>query len=217
MTQIGVFDYGVGNLRSVANALAHLGFDARVSSDPEELARCDRYILPGVGAFPYGMAALRDRGLDRLVLQLVANSRPLLGICLGMQMLGESSVEFCSTTGLDLVDGIVERLSPPAGSDVSRSWRLPNVGWAPVRPTGRSTGFAARLVERIPETASFYFVHSYALPSGVSTTVATSRYAGTEFAAVVGRGTIVGTQFHPEKSGPAGLSFLNDFCQLSPE
>lgn len=215
MTRIAVFDYGVGNLRSVANALAHIGCEPVVSDDPVELGMCDRAILPGVGAFAYGMAALQARGLDAAVLDFASRKKPLLGICLGMQMLGVSSTEFGFTPGLALVEGRVDRLEAPVGAP--GPWRLPNVGWLPLRATGRAQGFGARLLSEIGAGETFYFVHSFALPADASTTAANAWYAGTEFASVVVRDNIVGTQFHPEKSGPAGLKFLRNFCVMDPE
>lgn len=212
MVKIGVFDYGIGNLRSVANALSELGIPAVVSADPDVLASCQRYVLPGVGAFPFGMDALKDRGLDRLVLRCADERRPMLGICLGMQMLGEYSDEFCRTAGLGLVEGGAAHLRPSA--DAAESVRLPHVGWVGVKPTGRAQGLAQRILARTDPAARFYFVHSYALPPDVSTTVSTACYGAVEFAAIVARGNIIGTQFHPEKSGPSGLKFLGDFCQL---
>lgn len=215
MTQrIGIFDYGVGNLRSVANAIAHIGAEPVVSSDPAVLSGCDRAILPGVGAFAHGMAALQERALIEAVGHFSRAGKPLLGICLGMQMLGESSSEFGHTPGLGLIEGRAERLAPPDGALAAERWRLPNVGWLPVRLTGTGGGLAERLVARIARTDRFYFVHSYALPALASTTLATSCYCGAVFAAIVARDSIVGTQFHPEKSGPAGLAFLKHFCEL---
>lgn len=214
MKQIGVFDYGIGNLRSVANALSEIGMIPVVTSDPAVLEACDRCILPGVGAFPFGMAALRARGLDLVVRKFAETGRPLLGICLGMQLLCEASTEFELTLGLGIVNGTADRLRSVDASADGPGIRLPHVGWIDIRPTGRATGFAARLLARLPSNAPMYFVHSYGLPVDASTTIAGACYSGSEFAAVVAQGTIVGTQFHPEKSGAVGLGFLDDFCRI---
>lgn len=204
MKRIGVIDYGVGNLRSVVNALRFVGSEPVVSEEPATLMSCDGIILPGVGAFGYGMQALRVRGLDRVVSEAARVETPLLGICLGMQLLLEGSSEFGEHDGLGIIPGRVASFD-------SKALRLPNVGWLPIVPAARLDGLAGTLLEGVGETSSFYFVHSYHAKADNPMTIATSEYEGHPFAAVVGKGSAVGMQFHPEKSGPAGLALLKRF------
>lgn len=205
--RVGVIDYGVGNLRSVANALIEIGADPCISADPAKLAACPRLILPGVGAFGEGMRALQATGLDRLVHDAAADGTPLLGICLGMQMLVESSTEFGQWDGLSILPGQVAKLDDPLAENKQR---LPNVGWLPVHRIASSAP-AGRLFDGIDVAARFYFIHSFAVAGDSPATIATARYGRHDFAAVVARGNVIGTQFHPEKSGPAGLRLLRNF------
>lgn len=205
--RIGVIDYGVGNLRSVANALIEIGAEPCISSDAAELAACTRLILPGVGAFGEGMRALRATGLDRLVRDAAAGGTPLLGICLGMQMLVESSTEFGQWDGLAILPGQVEKLDDPQAQGTQR---LPNVGWLPVRrPAGPAS--LDHLFDGIAADARFYFIHSFAVAGDSASAVATASYGNSEFAAIIAGQGVIGTQFHPEKSGPAGLRLLRNF------
>lgn len=209
MKRIGVIDYGIGNLRSVANALRFVGAEPVVSDDAATLAGCDRIIFPGVGAFGYGMQALKARGLDKVVLDAAASDKPLLGICVGMQLLLDSSSEFGEHEGLGIVPGRVDRFEMTSGDD--QPLRLPNVGWLPLTLKDGLDGLAKILFEGVEEDSKFYFVHSYHAGAGNPLAVATAEYAGRAFAAVVGKGSVVGTQFHPEKSGPEGLELLKRF------
>lgn len=206
MIRVGVIDYGVGNLRSVSNAVSHLGAEPVVSSQAAELSQCDRLILPGVGAFAHGMQALRERGLDAEIVRWAGAGKPLLGICLGMQLLLESSSEFGHAPGLGIVPGHIDALDrlPQA----AQALRLPHVSWAPVRPVSPA---ADPLLRGLSPEATFYFVHSYALSADNPHCLAESDYLGVRFAAVVGSGSVFGVQFHPEKSGPAGLQLLQNF------
>lgn len=210
MSRVGILDYGVGNLRSVRNALQHVGATSVISDDPDILRSCDRLVFPGVGAFAFGISALQARGLDRLIVEASEERKPVLGICLGMQLLFESSSEFGSHHGLGIFPGHIGVFSDH-GSDNKRL-RLPNVGWLPVHPSRDAAEGAPYLMEGIPEFSRFYFVHSYHATADVSGLVATSEYAGLPFAAIVARGSVIGTQFHPEKSGPAGLQMLRNFA-----
>ena len=203
MTRIGVIDYGMGNRRSVEKALAHVGTDPALTSDPEELRRCDGLVLPGVGAFPRGMANLRELGLDAFIHAQVARSVPLLGICLGMQLLFDASEELGGASGLGLLPGRVTRLD--AGGR-----RIPHIGWNEVRFERRSS-----LTEELPGSGCpFYHVHSFAArPSDPDTILATTEY-GERFATIVGRASVLGVQFHPEKSSRDGLRLLHSFARL---
>ncbi len=209
MTRVGVIDYGVGNLRSVANALKHVGAEPVVSDDAQTLMACERIILPGVGAFAYGKKALFARGLHQVVMDAVAAEKPLLGICVGMQLMFERSDEFGKHEGLGIFPGEIERFETSAAD--GRPLRLPNVNWLPVSPARDAEGLAARLLEDVTGQSRFYFVHSYRAGSSNPCTVATSHYGGQRFAAAIGTGSIFATQFHPEKSGPDGLNMLKKF------
>lgn len=204
MNRVGVMDYGVGNLRSVANALRYVGSDPVVSDHSETLLACDRIIFPGVGAFAYGREALYARGLHQVVLKAFAAGTPLLGICVGMQLLFDRSFEFGDHEGLGLIPGTVRKFN----ADL----RLPNVNWLPIQPVGRADDPAAKLLEDVTPRSRFYFVHSYYAESNNPHTVATSHFGGQPFAAAVSKGSIVATQFHPEKSGPDGLNILRKFA-----
>ncbi len=198
-TCIGVCDYGVGNLRSVERALVAGGARALVSCDAAELSVCDGIVLPGVGAFSVAAAALRERDLESAVLELAAAGRPVLGICLGFQLLFTESDEGGGGTGLSLIPGVVRRLA-------THRAKVPHMGWNQlhiVRPSA--------LLEGVAEAENMYFVHSYtATPDDRADVVATTEHGG-EIVAAVERGNIAGTQFHPEKSGPAGLRLYANF------
>lgn len=206
---VGIVDYGIGNVRSVVNAVAHVGAEPILSADVAELEACDRLILPGVGAFPRGMQALEERGLAPFVRRYVADDRPCLGICLGMQMLMLDSTEFGRTAGLGLLDGGVESLKDLRADGAIR--RLPNVGWLGLEPAPAVESLGARLLQGLEPEDRFYFVHSYAVGADAPSAAAIADYEGARFAAIVSRGNLAGTQFHPEKSGEAGLRMLNNF------
>jgi imidazole glycerol-phosphate synthase subunit HisH len=201
MTQVGIIDYGVGNLRSVEKAFAATGCTAVVSSDEKILRRAERLVLPGVGAFGACMKALTERGLDELVRERVAKGTPLLGVCVGMQMLFEESDEFGRKPGLRLLPGRVRRFT---GDLV-----VPQVGWNQI-----SQRSAHRLFAGIADQAFFYFVHSYYCESDDRAIVIGETEYGTMYASVVARGNVCGVQFHPEKSQTAGLRLLSNFAQV---
>jgi glutamine amidotransferase len=197
---VGVIDYGMGNRRSVQKALEHVGARADISSYPGTLERCDGLVLPGVGAFPAGMRQLRSRGLDELIRARVAEGVPLLGICLGMQLLFEHSEEGEPTAGLGLLPGPVTTLN-------ARGLRLPHIGWNEVR-FERASPLLAGLP---PEGCPFYHVHSLvARPAEPEHVIATAEY-GERFATLVQSANVFGAQFHPEKSSRHGLEMLRAF------
>jgi len=198
---IVVLDYGVGNLQSVINGFAAAGFDAAVSSDPGVVAGASGLVLPGVGAFGKAMEALNKSGLGQALLEQVARGVPLLGICLGLQLLFESSEEMGSHAGFSLLPGAVV---------LFRNMRkVPQVGWNSV-----SVRSSHPLLEGVSSGEHFYFVHSYyAEPVQQQAVLATAEY-GVEFPAVVGRDNVFGLQFHPEKSGRPGLRVLANFGRL---
>jgi glutamine amidotransferase len=201
----GVIDYGTGNVRSVCNAVEAVGGRPILSSDPDQLLRCDRLILPGVGAFAHGMAELRSRGLDAVLKSAVSDGMPMLGICLGMQMLAKSSLEFGESAGLGIAQGVVSLIQ---STDPARIPRLPHVAWKTIE--WKNEG-GAWLFEGVDPDARFYFIHSYAVPATSPDVAAVAEIDGIEFAAVLAVNNVIGTQFHPEKSGPEGLKILRNF------
>ena len=211
MTRVGVIDYGVGNLRSVSNALSSIGADPIVSDHPKTLLGCSRIIFPGVGAFGFGMQALKQKGLDEVVLEAANSEIPLLGICVGMQLLFESSTELGYYDGLGIMKGHVDCLNE--SFDEERPVRLPNVGWSSLNVQDNLDGLGAKVVKGLPASSRYYFIHSYHAAADNQNTIATSCYDGRSFAAIVSKGSVIGTQFHPEKSGPSGLAMLKNFVR----
>jgi imidazole glycerol-phosphate synthase subunit HisH len=200
VSRIGVIDYGMGNRRSVEKALEHVGATVLLTSDRRELEACDGLVLPGVGAFPKAMRNLRELGLAELIQSRVDAGTPLLGICLGMQLLFERSDELAPTRGLGVIPGDVTRLD--AGD-----LRVPHIGWNEVRFQRASS-----LTAGLPQSGCpFYHVHSFAArPSDPETVIGTTEY-GERFATIVGAGSVFGVQFHPEKSSRHGLRMLRCF------
>lgn len=200
MGYIAIVDYGAGNLMSVTNALNFLGYDNKITSEIDEIKLADRIILPGVGAFPAAMENLSNKGfLDLLREQ--TEKKPLLGICLGMQMLFERSFEISECEGLGLIPGEVRR--------IETSYKLPHIGWNSLEFVNQSP-----LLEGVPEGSYVYFVHSFcAVTKNESDLIATANY-GQHVAGLVSRGNAYGSQFHPEKSGDVGLRILKNFCEV---
>ena len=199
---IAIVDYGAGNLRSVELALARLGVHTRVTADPDMLALADGLILPGVGAFSDAMAALGRSGTIPAVLEAVGAGRPLLGICLGMQLLLDGSEEGPGVPGLGLIPGEVRRL-PGCGL------KIPQMGWNSLTPAKPSP-----LFKGLPEEPYVYFVHSYACKAADPADVLAVTDYGVPFHAAVQRGRILGFQFHPEKSGDVGQKLLANFVEM---
>jgi glutamine amidotransferase len=202
---IAVIDYGLGNVTSVAGAVEKLGFDAIITDKQSELTLAEKLILPGVGAFGDGMANLHKHGLADVLTELVMEKKkPVLGICLGFQLLAEESDEFGSHKGLGWVKGRVRRLAP-----ADPALRVPHVGWNDLEQTQESL-----LYRDVPRDSLFYYVHSFALPSDLAYTVGTCSH-GETFSAALQSGNIYGTQFHPEKSQQAGLTLLGNFLKYA--
>jgi len=195
VSRVGIIDYGVGNLRSVEKAFAAVGCDAVVSADENILHTVERLVLPGVGAFGACMKALTERGFDQLVTERAAQGTPLLGVCVGMQMLFEESEEFGTTRGLGLLQGSVSRFSDELV--------VPQVGWNQIRQR-----HAHPLFQGVADGAFFYFVHSYYCEPADSDVVLGETDYGVAYASVVAHENISGVQFHPEKSQAAGLRLL---------
>ena len=201
MTKIAILDYGMGNLRSAEKALERVGAEVDRATEPGQASDADGLVLPGVGAFPEAMRRLRERGFDSLVREWAEAGRPLLGICLGMQLLFSSSEENEGAQGLGLIEGPVTPLDAPG-------LKVPHMGWEPVR-WERPAPFRSALTGA-GETP-FYFVHSFAArPADPEVVIGTACW-GERFAAVVSRGAVAGAQFHPEKSSAAGLDLLAGF------
>jgi glutamine amidotransferase len=196
---LAIIDYGVGNLRSVEKAFAAMDCEAIISGDESVLRKAERLVLPGVGAFGACMKALKERGFDRLVKERASEGTPLLGVCVGMQLLFDESVEFGSTRGLGLLRGSVRRFS---GDLV-----VPHVGWNRIQQKR-----SHQLFEGVEEGSFCYFVHSfYCEPSDQRVVVGETEY-GVRYASVVADGNVCGVQFHPEKSQAVGLRMLRNFA-----
>lgn len=197
--RIAIVDHGMGNRRSVEKALEHVGARAEITREHARLREADGLILPGVGAFPRAMANMRELGLDEILRELAAAGTPLLGICLGMQLLFEHSEEG-AVDCLGLLPGIVTRMPPAPGL------RIPHMGWNQLEVRRPSA-----LLDGIADGAHAYFVHSFAAPVGADCVAASAH--GTPFAAVVERGRVAGAQFHPERSAAAGARILENFLR----
>ena len=207
---IHVVDYGIGNLFSVARAIEKVGGMARLTADPEEIAGADRLLLPGVGAFRDGMAGLRRAGVVDGIIAFAASGRPLLGICLGMQMLATESSEYGVHAGLGIIPGRVEAI-PSANSEGGGRRKVPFIGWADLEPAN-SVGFARTILDDVTPDNSVYLVHSFQfLPDEPADLLATYRYEGLSITAAVARDNIIGCQFHPEKSARVGLRLIERF------
>jgi imidazole glycerol-phosphate synthase subunit HisH len=198
-TRICILDYGMGNLRSVEKALEHVGVVATIANDAEAVRAADGLILPGVGAFPKAMTRVRELGLDELVAERRAEGVPILGICLGLQLLFDSTTELGGATGLGLLPGKVDGLD-------ADGLKVPHIGWSPVRWEKDS-----RLSEGIESETPFYFVHSFAPRPEQGDLLGSAAY-GARFACAAERDNVFGVQFHPEKSSAAGLRLLSNFA-----
>lgn len=199
---IGIIDYGMGNLRSVQKALELLGYETVISDEYHELSQCESLILPGVGAFPDAMANLKKASLDNIVKEYAESGRPVLGICLGMQLLFDVGYEVSECEGLGLIHGSVLKLL----EDV----KVPHMGWNSLSIRGNCP-----LLKGVQEESYVYFVHSfYAAVKNDEDLNAWTQYGG-RVPAVVSRGSVYGVQFHPEKSGSVGLKILKNFGELS--
>ena len=208
--EIIVIDYGVGNLLSVQRGLEKCGAKVNLTSDPQKILEANRVVLPGVGAFSNAMKTLKNLGLTETLIELAKLKTPLLGICLGMQLLFEESEEFGITEGLGLIPGRV--ISVPNQTISGEKQKIPHIGWSslysPIMKDWSNT-----LLQNNKAGDCAYFVHSFmATPSDSNNLIAECNYGGTKIAAVVGKDQITGCQFHPEKSGEVGLEILRNFC-----
>lgn len=198
-----IIDYGVGNLFSLRSSFAAIGEDAVVTADPEEIRSADRVILPGVGAFEDAARKLRESGLDEVVRSEAAKGKPLLGICLGMQMLFERSYEYGEHPGLGLLKGVIR----PMAGRIPEDLKIPQMGWNALNIKKESP-----LLKYTREGDYVYFVHSFSAVECEESLLATVEY-GEEITACVGKDNVFGCQFHPEKSSNTGLRILRAFCE----
>ncbi|MFA5374268.1 MAG: imidazole glycerol phosphate synthase subunit HisH [Dehalococcoidia bacterium] len=201
---ITIIDYGAGNIRSIANSVAALGYQAKVTSSPDDVAAADVLILPGVGAAADTMKSLKNLGITDALTDYIAGDRPFLGICIGLQVLFDRTEENGGNDCLGIVHGEVRRLRAVN--------KIPHMGWNQVRQCSNHPVF-----QGIPDSSYFYFVHSYyPVPEDKSIIAGETDY-GVSFCSVIARGGLVATQFHPEKSGDAGLRFLGNFVEFGTE
>ena len=209
--EVVVVDYGVGNLLSVQRGLEYCGANVILTADTEIILAAKRVILPGVGAFANAMQALKDLGLVDVLRELAKCNTPLLGICLGMQLLLEESEEFGVTTGLGLIPGRVIAVPDHTLSDAMQ--KIPHIGWSGLQPPNAVVGWQKTLLQDNRPGDAVYFVHSFmAVPTNPAHRIADCLYGGHKIPATIGRDQITGCQFHPEKSGEVGLKILRRFC-----
>jgi imidazole glycerol-phosphate synthase subunit HisH len=201
VTRIAILDYGMGNLRSVAKALEHVGAAPELTNDHAHVRATDGVVLPGVGAMPKAMEHVRRLGLDELLRERVEAGVPLIGLCMGMQLLFESTTELGGAEGIGLLDGPVEQLNAPG-------LKVPQIGWNPVSWRRESA-----LNAGLPDPCAFYHANSFApRPARGEDVLGTAEY-GSDFVSAVARAPVYGVQFHPEKSGPHGLALLGNFVR----
>lgn len=209
--EITVIDYGVGNLLSVQRGLEYCGAQVVLTSDPEAVVAASRVVLPGVGAFANAMQALHERKLVPAIQELAKRGTPLLGICLGMQLLLDESEEFGLTPGLGLIPGRV--MPVPTRTTEGETQKIPHIGWNGLQYAEARQDWQDTLLQENTPGEAVYFVHSFmAVPADAADRVADCLYGGNRVAAAIARDRIAGCQFHPEKSGEVGLKILRKFC-----
>ena len=201
---IAIIDYGVGNLFSVKSSFKYIGYDAVVTGDKEIIEKCDKILLPGVGAFEDAIAKLRETGLDKVLIEEAKKGKKIMGICLGMQLLFEYSYEFGHHKGLGLLKGSVV----PMKGKIPENLKIPHIGYNPLIFKREHP-----LFKYIKNGDCVYFVHSYYAEGCEDSLLATAEY-GNELTAVCGKDNVMGCQFHPEKSGDVGLNILRAFCEM---
>ena len=199
---IAVIDYGAGNIRNVVNAVNKLGYRVQLTSDPDKLLSADTVILPGVGAAGDTVSSLRKLNLIEPVRRIVTENRPFMGICIGLQILFTETEEDKGQKCLDVFSGMVKRF--PVGQ------KIPHMGWNQVKQK-----ISHPVFEGVPDNSNFYFVHSYYVDPGDKSLVAGTTEYGVEFCSIIARGNVIGTQFHPEKSGDVGLKIYDNFLRYA--
>jgi imidazole glycerol-phosphate synthase subunit HisH len=215
LRRVVIADYGIGNLLSVARALEACGAETEVTGSPERIALAERLVLPGVGAFGNCMDAFLARGLEAPVSEFIASGRPMLGLCIGMQILFDRSLEFGDHAGLGIIPGEVRQIPRVSAEGIPH--KTPHIGWADIGIPAEANDdhWQSSILHGLrPETA-MYFVHSFAAwPKDPAHRIADAFYGGHRIAAAVSKDNVYGTQFHPEKSGTAGLTLLRNFLEL---
>lgn len=201
---IAIVDYGVGNLFSLARSFAAIGVEVEITADPEKLRKADKILLPGVGAFGDAADKLRATGLDKVVIQQANSGKPLMGICLGMQLLFDEGLEYGCHKGLGLIPGRVISISEV----IPKGLKIPHMGW-----NGLNFQKESPLLSKIKEGDCVYFVHSFCAVDCDDAVIATAEY-GAPVTAAVQKGNVFGCQFHPEKSGTVGLNILRAFAEM---
>jgi len=210
-----VVDYGVVNLRNILRGLEHLGITAQVAREPELVMKSDRIILPGVGAFAAGMAELKSRDLDQALISVAKKGKPLLGICLGMQMLFDVSTENGRHSGLGLIGGKVVAIPKGNEEGGEKKRKVPHIGWNELNYPLHINTWEGSCLDVIERSTFFYFVHSYmAVPTESTHVLAQCDYEGMNIIGAVKKENITGLQFHPERSGRVGLQVLQRFISL---
>lgn len=207
--RIVIVDYGLGNLYSLSKALLSLNNTPIISEDPKDIRMADALFLPGVGAFPTGMAGLERRGLIEPIKTHAKNNKPIFGICLGMQLMMSESEEFGHHTGLDIIHGNVIPFT-----DLPKEYKIPHIGWNQINQS-KNSAWTDPLFHNIPKIACAYFVHSfYPVPDNAKNVLAETMYGTKVFCSVARQGTAYGSQFHPEKSGSDGIAILKNFLNF---
>ena len=210
---VTILDYGIGNILSVARGFEAIGADVNITSNIEGIKNAERLILPGVGAFASGIEQLKVNNFDSAIINLVNTGKPLLGICLGMQFLMDSSEEFGETDGLGLIEGKV--IPIPSKSIDGDSLIVPHIGWSALEISGDNNTWDKSILTNTPVKSHVYFVHSfYSKPNNKEHLLAHCKYGGNNLSAVICRDNVMGCQFHPEKSGAIGLDILRAFLNL---
>jgi glutamine amidotransferase len=213
-TRVAIVDYDLGNLFSVLQACKVAGIDAEITDDPKKVAAASAVILPGVGGFPQAMATLKRKGLVSSIKDQVAAGRPLFGICLGQQLLMQSSAAYGATEGLSLIEGDVVRLPDVAGPN-GRRLPIPHVGWGAITPSDAGAAWKDTPLGAAKPGAEFYFVHSYHVrPRHAEDVLALADFGHVKYCAAVRRGMVFGFQFHPERSGSVGLEFYRQMKRI---
>ena len=212
MSVTTVIDYGIVNLRNILRGLEYVGAKVQVIHDPERVLKADRVVLPGVGAFAVGMAELGSRGLDQALIEVAGAGRPILGICLGMQMLLDTSAENGWHQGLGLIPGEIMPIPKANGVNSGNRRKVPHIGWNSLHCPPHLSTWEKTCLNAVPQDVFCYFGHSYmAAPKNAAQVLAQCIYEDLPIVAAIAKDNITGLQFHPERSGPAGLEILRTF------
>ncbi len=210
---VTIVDYGIGNIFSVTRAFQRCGADVLLTDKPEDILAASSLVLPGVGAFSNGMNGLRERGLVEPLREYAASGKPLLGICLGMQMLFSGSTEFGEQSGLNIIEGRIIPIEPKGVDGLPL--KVPHIGWSELMPPNNGSDWGSSILKHLNGDAHCYFVHSFtAFPDDERHRLADTYYGSSKISAVVAKGNVYGCQFHPEKSGAIGLKIIDGFLEI---